>query len=50
MRGVKAKRIRRAMYGDQAHRNRRYQKLGNGQVVADQDRRMYQKAKKQRDA
>ena len=46
MRGTKAKKLRKQFYGDLSLRNRRYMRIGNGQIVADVNRRMYQKAKK----
>lgn len=45
MRGTKAKRLRKQFYGDLSLRNRRYMRIG-GQIIADVNRRMYQKAKK----
>ena len=46
MRGIKAKRIRREVYGDFSIRHRRYFRLESGMVVCDDRRRCYQRAKR----
>lgn len=47
MRAVKAKRLRLAVYGDYAHRDRVYRKHHRtGTIVADDRRRIYQHAKR----
>lgn len=47
MNGSRAKALRRAIYGsDLSPRARRYGRLGNGQVVADERRRAYQRLKR----
>lgn len=47
MRGIKAKRLRRQVYGDMSLRLRRYRRLGNGMVIRDDLRRQYQRLKKE---
>lgn len=49
MRGTRAKAIRQSIFGDLSLKNRRYFKLPNGQIVADELRQKYQKAKKKND-
>lgn len=45
MNGKLAKRVRRLIYADSPYRVRYYQKLPNGQIIADEQRRVYQGAK-----
>jgi hypothetical protein len=47
MREKKARKARGIVYGyDLAPRNREYRQLRNGQIIADNNRRKYQKVKK----
>jgi hypothetical protein len=46
MRAVKAKKIRKEVYGDLAYRERNYYKTNNGMIVSDDKRREYQAKKK----
>lgn len=47
MRGRLAKTIRRSVYGDLSRRIRKYRRLGNRQIVRDQRRQLYQRAKRE---
>lgn len=46
MRAVKAKRLRREVYGDYSLRDRKWFLLPNGTLVSDTRRRAYQDAKR----
>ena len=47
MNGKKAKKLRMMVYGtDKAHKNLRYKRLDNGQIIAEPLRRAYQRLKK----
>jgi len=46
MNGKKAKQIRKMTYKDKDFRDRKYHKLDTGQLIADNDRRKYQLAKR----
>ncbi len=45
MRGTRAKQIRKLIYGDMSLKVRQYYTYPNGQVIRDDTRRQYQKAK-----